>query len=93
MQIPVKSPEKLSAVLRQTRIALGVHSLDLAATVGISHVTLRRLEAGPSTEAIKSMFKIMDELGIRVSLSPPPGVPAIEMPGTASAAPRKRVSR
>lgn len=69
----VKTPEELSAVLRQTRTALGVHSLDLAATVDISHVTLRRLESGLMTEAVRSLLKIMDELGILMTLSPPPG--------------------
>ncbi len=93
MKLQVKSPEELSAVLRQTRTSLGVHSLDLAATVNISHVTLRRLEAGPTTEAIKSLFKLMDELGIEMTLSPPPEVIAIDLPKPGKTSPRKRVSR
>ena len=76
----VKTPEELSAVLRQTRTALGVHSLDLAATVNISHVTLRCLESGLMTEAVRSLLKIMDELGILMTLSPPPGVSSIKLP-------------
>ena len=87
----VKTPEELSAVLRQTRTALGVHSLDLAATVNISHVTLRRLESGLMTEAVRSLLKIMDELGILMTLSPPPGVSSIKMPQDGSPAPRTRI--
>lgn len=91
--IPVKSPATLAAILRETRTALGVPAEDLAAIVGTSHVSLGRIEQGRATKALRTLFRMLDELGIELHASVPPGVGPIA-PGAGQGGPvRKRVRR
>lgn len=76
----IRTPQALGAVLREARTALRIPAQDLAAIVGISHVTLSRLEQGKPTAAIKTLFALLDELGIELQASLPPGVGPIVLP-------------
>lgn len=89
--ISVKSPMQLGAVLRETRTALRLPVSDLAAMVGTTPVTLRRLEQGPPTSAIATLFSLLNELGLELNLSLPPGVGPFELPCEKSKPRRTRV--
>jgi hypothetical protein len=59
--------------------------------VGTSPVTLRRLEQGNPTAAIKMLFTLLDELGLDLQVSLPPGVGPITLPDEQSGPRRTRV--
>jgi transcriptional regulator with XRE-family HTH domain len=86
--LPIKSPKALGSVLRETRTALRIPAEDLAAMVHTSHVTLSRLEQGKATTAIDTLFALLDELGLELNVSLPPGVGPI-VPLDANAKPRR----
>lgn len=91
--IAIKSPEVLAAVLRETRTALRIPAEDLAALVGTSHVSLGRIEQGKATRAVTTLFRVLDELGIELHASLPPGVGPIDPAAGAAGPVRKRVRR
>ena len=89
--LALKSPGALGAVLRETRTALRIPAEVLAAMVGTSPVTLRRLEQGNPTAAIKMLFTLLDELGLDLQVSLPPGVGPMTLPDEQSRPRRTRV--
>lgn len=89
--LPLKSANALGAVLRETRTALRIPAEDLAAMVETSPVTLRRLEQGNPTAAIKTLFTLLDELGLELQVSLPPGVGPISLPDEQAKPRRTRV--
>lgn len=89
--LPIKSPKALGSVLRETRTALRIPAEDLAAMVNTSHVTLSRLEQGKATSAINTLFALLDELGLELNVSIPPGVGPITLPDAQSRPRRTRV--
>lgn len=70
----IKSPVILGALIRETRTAQNITAENLAEIVNTSPVTLRKIEQGRSTEAIKTLFNVLDELGIVMRLDLPYGV-------------------
>ena len=78
--LAIKSPLALGALLRETRTALRIPAADMAAMVDTTSVTLRRLEQGKPTAAIATVFALLDELGLELHVSLPPGVESIQMP-------------
>lgn len=72
--VKIKSPVALGAALRQTRTALRIPAADMAAMVNTNPVTLRKLESGNATTAISTLFALLDELGLELHVSFPPGV-------------------
>lgn len=70
----IKSPIILGALIRETRTAQNITAENLAEIVNTSPVTLRKIEQGRSTEAIKTLFNVLDELGIVMRLELPSGV-------------------
>jgi transcriptional regulator with XRE-family HTH domain len=76
--IIVKSPLALGSLLRETRTAMNIPAADLAAMVSTTPVTLRRLEQGKPTVAISTLFTLLDELGLELHVSVPPGITLIE---------------
>lgn len=70
----IKSPIILGALIRETRTAQNITAENLAEIVNTSPVTLRKIEQGRSTEAIKTLFNVLDELGIVMRLDLPSGV-------------------
>ena len=89
----VRTPAQLGAVLRHTRVALRLPAADVAAISGTSAVSLRRLESGDATAAIRHLFTLFDELGIEVQLNVPPDVGPIELPAASDKPKRMRVAR
>jgi transcriptional regulator with XRE-family HTH domain len=75
--VKIDSPASLGAALRQTRTALHIPAADMAAMVNTNHVTLRKLEQGNATSAISTLFALLDELGLELHISFPPGVDPI----------------
>lgn len=90
--LEIKSAMALGAVLRETRTAQQLRAEDLAAMLGISPTTLRRMEQGdPPAAAIRTLFQLLDELGIQLHASLPPGVESIQLPNEQSRPRRTRV--
>ncbi len=87
----VKTPNQLGAVLRATRTALNLPAADVAAMAGTSAVTVRRLENGNATAAVRKLFALLDELGIEMHLAVPPQVGMIELAAPAAKPRRTRV--
>jgi transcriptional regulator with XRE-family HTH domain len=87
----VKTPRQLGAVLRGTRTALNLPAEDVAAMTGTTAVTLRRLEDGNATSALRTLFAVLDELGIEMRLQPPPEAGVIELPAPTAKPRRTRV--
>ena len=82
----------LGAVLRETRTALRITAEELATMAETSPVTLRRLEQGNPTAAIKTLFVLLDELGLELQVSLPLGVGPIVFPSE-QARPRRTRAR
>lgn len=89
--VPIKSPIVLGALLRETRTALHLPAADMAALVKTTPVSLRRLEQGKATGAINTLFALLDELGLQLHVSLPPGVESIQLPDEQSKPRRTRV--
>lgn len=75
----VKSPIILGALIRETRTAQNITAESLAEMVNTSPVTLRKIEQGKGTEAIRTLFNLLDELGIVMKLDLPSGVTIPEL--------------
>jgi transcriptional regulator with XRE-family HTH domain len=89
--VTVKTPYQLGAVLRATRTALNLPAEDVAAMTRTTAPSLRRLESGNATAALRTLFALLDELGVEMHLAVPPEVGAIDLPGPASKPRRTRV--
>ncbi len=72
MAIQIQSPQDLGAFIRQVRRQSGTRQDDLAAMIGVSHVTLGQIERGHVGAAIGTVLAALAELGIRVHLDIPP---------------------
>lgn len=70
----IKSPIIMGALIRETRTAQNITAETLAEMVNTSPVTLRKIEQGNATEAIQTLFNVLDELGIVMRLELPSGV-------------------
>lgn len=77
--LKITSPTTLGLVLRETRTALRLPAADVAALADTTSVSLRRLEQGKPTKAIATLFTILDELGLELYVSVPPGIDPIKI--------------
>lgn len=75
----IRSPIILGTLIRETRTAQNITAESLAEIVNTSPVTLRKIEQGRSTEAIQTLFNVLDELGIVMRLELPSGVTIPEL--------------
>lgn len=75
----IKSPIILGALIRETRTAQNITAESLAEMVNTSPVTLRKIEQGKATEAIQTLFNVLDELGIVMRVELPSGVSMPEL--------------
>ncbi len=66
------TPKQIGALIRQTRKKLGVTQRDLALTSGTGIRFIIDLEKGKETCRIGKALKILNTLGIRMTLTPPP---------------------
>ena len=71
------TPEQIGKLIRETRKNLGVTQKDLALTSGTGIRLVIDLEKGKDTCEIGKALRILNTLGIRVTLTPPP-IPAKE---------------
>jgi HTH-type transcriptional regulator/antitoxin HipB len=66
------TPEQIGKLIRETRRNLGVTQRDLALTSGTGMRFVIDLEKGKETCEIGKALTILNTLGIRVTLTPPP---------------------
>ena len=71
MGILVDSPESLGQLVRAVRRAQGIRQDDLAAILGVSHVTLMNIERGKKGVSFDRVMDVLRELGIRMQLDVP----------------------
>jgi HTH-type transcriptional regulator/antitoxin HipB len=75
------APEQIGKLIRQTRKRLGVTQRDLALTSGTGIRFVIDLEKGKPTCEIGKALTIINTLGIRMTLTPPPAsVPSASAP-------------
>ena len=66
------SPQDIGKLVRDTRKRLGVTQRDLALTSGTGLRFVIDLEKGKETSQIGKALTILNTLGIKVTLTPPP---------------------
>lgn len=71
MRLIIESPIALGKLTRAVRKAQGLRQDDLAAMVGISHVSLMNVERGKGTVQLGSVLDVLRELGIVLHLEVP----------------------
>lgn len=71
MPVPIDNPIALGTLVRAVRKSQGLRQDDLAAMVGLSHVSLMNLERGKGTVQLGSVLAILRELGITLHLDVP----------------------
>lgn len=69
--IPVDTPEQLGRAAKAVRRAQRLRQDDLAAMVGVSHVTLMNIERGSGGAALGRVMDVLRELGVRIHLDVP----------------------
>lgn len=68
----ILTPAELGQIVRKTRKKLGATQADLALTSGTGLRFIVDLEKGKATCQIGKTFSVLQTLGIRISLTPPP---------------------
>lgn len=71
MRISVLSPVEIGRAVREQRKHQGLRQEDLAAIIGASHVFLRDVEQGKPTVQLGRVLRLLEELGIGLSLDLP----------------------
>ena len=71
MQIPVSSAADIGEVIRTERKRQRLRQDDLAGMVQSSHVFLRDVESGKATVQLGRVLRVLEELGIGVTLDIP----------------------
>jgi HTH-type transcriptional regulator / antitoxin HipB len=66
------TPQQIGTLIRQTRKRLGVTQRDLALTSGTGMRFIIDLEKGKPTCEIGKALTVINTLGIRMELTPPP---------------------
>ncbi len=64
----VYSPESLGAAIRHYRATAGITQAQLAERTGINRSYLSGLEQGIETEQVRRLFRVLRELGVRITL-------------------------
>ncbi|MDP1686580.1 helix-turn-helix domain-containing protein [Hydrogenophaga sp.] len=71
MQIPIRSVSDLGLAIRAVRKDQGLRQDDTAGGAGVGHVFLRDVERGKETVQLGLVLKVLDELGIQLSIDIP----------------------
>lgn len=71
MQIPIHSVADLGLALRAVRRSSKVRLDDMAATVGVSKQFASDLELGKKTVRMGLVFKVLEEMGLKLSVDIP----------------------
>jgi len=73
------TPNRIGRLIRQTRKSLGVTQKELALTSGTGIRFVIDLEKGKETCEIGKALTVLNTLGIRVMLTPPPALAEEEL--------------
>lgn len=71
MQLPIRSVSDLGLAVRAVRKQQGLRQDDTAGGAGVGHVFLRDVERGKETVQLGLVLKVLDELGIQLSIDIP----------------------
>jgi HTH-type transcriptional regulator/antitoxin HipB len=64
----IYTPASFGDAIRHYRTEAGLTQSELAAKVGIQRTYLSELESGKETEQLKRIFKVLRQLGVRMTL-------------------------
>lgn len=64
----IYTPSSLGDAIRHYRAEAGMTQADLAERAGIQRSYLSELESGKETEQVKRLFRVLRELGVRMTL-------------------------
>ncbi|MBR7891340.1 helix-turn-helix transcriptional regulator [Burkholderia multivorans] len=70
MSFPVQTLAQLRPILVGFRKSAGLTQAQLAARLGVTQQSYAQLEANPSAVSIERLFKVLNVLGVRLSLDP-----------------------
>ncbi|WP_126225395.1 helix-turn-helix transcriptional regulator [Burkholderia ambifaria] len=70
MAFPVQTLSQLRPILVGFRKSAGFTQAQLAARLGVTQQSYAQLEANPSAVSIERFFKVLNVLGVRVTLDP-----------------------
>ncbi|MBR8330335.1 helix-turn-helix transcriptional regulator [Burkholderia ambifaria] len=70
MAFPVQTLSQLRPILVGFRKAAGFTQAQLAARLGVTQQSYAQLEANPSAVSIERFFKVLNVLGVRLTLDP-----------------------
>lgn len=59
----------LSAIIKERRGTLGISQLDLAEMSGVGIATVKSIECGKANPSIQTVEKVLEVLGLELSLS------------------------
>ena len=71
MKLPIHTVSELGMAVRAVRKEQGLRQDDTAGSAGVGHVFLRDVERGKETVQLGLVLKVLDELGIRLSIDIP----------------------
>jgi transcriptional regulator with XRE-family HTH domain len=64
----IYTPASIGAAIRHYRTGVGLTQAELAARAGIQRSYLSELESGKETEQLKRIFRVLRQLGVRMTL-------------------------
>ncbi|MEB2484006.1 helix-turn-helix transcriptional regulator [Burkholderia multivorans] len=70
MSFPVQTLAQLRPILVGFRKSAGLTQAQLATRLGVTQQSYAQLEANPSAVSIERLFKVLNVLGVRLSLDP-----------------------
>ncbi|WP_241290178.1 helix-turn-helix domain-containing protein [Burkholderia stabilis] len=70
MAFPVQTLTQLRPILVGFRKSAGLTQAQLAARLGVTQQSYAQLEANPSAVSIERLFKVLNTLGVRLTLNP-----------------------
>jgi HTH-type transcriptional regulator/antitoxin HipB len=93
MSFPVQTLAQLRPILVGFRKSAGLTQAQLAARLGVTQQTYAQLEANPSAVSIERLFKVLNVLGVRLSLDPAASAGVAQTAATANARTRANSRR
>ena len=70
IQIKVQTPADIGRIAHAVRIAQRIRANEF----NLNHQTVQAVESGSDTTRIGTVFKYLQDLGIRINLEMPPGI-------------------
>jgi HTH-type transcriptional regulator/antitoxin HipB len=67
-QFRVYAPSSLGDAIRHYRLEASLTQAELAERVGVQRSYLSELESGKETEQVRRLFRILRELGLRITI-------------------------